>query len=721
MKRILLALLLAAPLCAAFLISNSAVGNGFVFQSVPSSLRPVAFLVDTEAVPGVSDPRSVAQQLMDAWNAAPGAADLFGVATSGGPYNGSTAGITFGKFEDGSREIAFDADGTILNHYGLSAGVLGITLKSVDVATGRILDVLVVVNTQPGALSAPGTGASTEQLFRATLLHELGHVAGLGHTPTGLANTTTFGFDLLTPAEMPTMWAFRLPNQPQEGATLEADDIAGITRIYPTSLAGLGSISGRVRGVSGAAVNEIAVRAIGPSGAAEEHVGVLSNADGTEQGRYTIPNLKPGGYRVLVEAVNGRGNVDEIALAGGSPGLGNSLFLLAADEYYEPGDTYDPAVDDPADAETVEVRAGRDTGSIDFVLNARPILQGQSINAAFAAGDAQYPDTNGGFHFVDYYVFQGAAGQEVTLTATGGLATPQLQLCRPSDYSTLAEHLPAAGSASIATTLDQSGIHTVAVIARATTGNPGGTGVYTLTLTGAGGALPAAPTLAGATLGLSPADPGSRGFASPVCRMGVLSLRAAAPSHEELWIDSLRLRASGSGDDFADVTEVRLVRDANGDGVWQGGEPLLGTGHYSADDGTVQFTEVALELDPGTVADLLVVYDVSFPATAGPSGAPGLPLALLPALAGALAALLGRRRLRNGSAALLLALLPLSCGGGGDDGGCNGAFDAAKTVTGYACRVDPGDLVAFTPTGNPGTPLLLPAGSLLSGTLSVSR
>ena len=33
---------------------------------------------------------------------------------------------------------------------------------------------------------------------------------------------------------------------------------------------------------------------------------MLTNADGSDQGRFVVPNLAPGSYRVILEAVNGR-------------------------------------------------------------------------------------------------------------------------------------------------------------------------------------------------------------------------------------------------------------------------------------------------------------------------------------------------------------------------------------------------------------------------------
>ncbi|HEX5135608.1 MAG TPA: hypothetical protein VFY93_01420, partial [Planctomycetota bacterium] len=456
MKRPGLALLafgLLATAAGAFLVSNSPVGSRYVFESVPLSRRPIDFTVDTEPVPNVTNPLGIVQDLMDQWNAVPEADDPFGVATAGGPYNGATVGSTFGTFTNAKYEVAWDDNGDILAFFGLAPNVLGITLKSVDTGDGQILDLLVVINTEPAALVAPGTGATTEELFRSTLVHELGHATGLAHTPVGMVNTGTFGLVPAAPVQIPTMFPFRLPAQPQEGVTIEQDDRSGLVDIYPADTSGLGSISGHVRGASGAGVNAIAVRAIGPFGVGEDHVGVLTDEDRKGLGAFRIRHLPPGAYRVVVEAVNGRASVNGTTLASNTGSLGTDPFAYAGDELWQPGDTYDPADDVRTDFALVQVRAGRDTGAVEFVLNARPLVS--PVNDSFANGDEQLGDATNGFHFVDYYVFAGTSGDAVTLTATGSGTVPQLRLLKPSDLSVAAQDLPLTGNASIALTLPE--------------------------------------------------------------------------------------------------------------------------------------------------------------------------------------------------------------------------------------------------------------------------
>ncbi len=709
------ALLLCASGAAAFLVSSSAVGSGFVPEKVPASRRPIHLLVDTEAVPGVGDPRAAVQQLMGLWNAVAGAEDVFGTANIGGPYNGATVGSTFGTFTNNNREVAWDDNGQIVAFYGLSGGVLGITIKSVDTASGDIRDLLIVVNTQAGALFQPGSGATPEELLRATLLHELGHATGIGHTPTGIVNNTSYGFSLAAADRIPTMYAFRIPGLPQEGGTLELDDRAALVRNYPTDLSGFGSISGRVRSASGAPINEIAVRAVSDAG---EQVGILTNVEGTEQGRFTIPNLPPGGYRVILETVNGRAFVDGSVLEPGGNGLGANPFLYAYDEHWRPADSFDPSVDDPAAFATVQVRAGRDTGFVEFILDGMPILLNQTLAEGLDSGDHRVPDGAGILHHADLWVFHGTAGQTPTITATSASFTPQLLLLRPSDMSLDAQQLPTSGAAAtLSRTLGETGIYTVVVYARGTAGTPTGSGAYTLNLQNAGGALPAPPVVTGATVAPGPANPGARSVGSPACAAALQQVRITAPSHEELWVDALTLRASGTGNDSLDVTSVSLVRDLNGNGRRDGGEPVLSTAGYTANDGSLNFGGLGLEIDPGAVADLLVVYEVavvSVPETPAAATLVAVPLLLL----------CGVLLLRKRAAALLLLLAamgPLSCGGGGGGNGCNPPFNASGNLVTFLSRIDAGGLRAFTPSTNPAAPLALPPAPLQSSTLTVSR
>jgi len=721
-RPVLAALLLLAATASAFLVSNNRHNGWFVFERVPSSRRPLNLLVDTDPVQGVGAPIVVTQELMDRWNIVPGVETLFGTASAGGSYTGATAKNTFGRFTDTQYEVAFDADGSILAEYGLSGGVLGITLKIVDSGSGALLDFLVIVNTQPGALVPPsGSGATREDLFRGTLLHELGHTLGLGHTAVGMTNASSVGLMPATAAQIPTMYPFRLPFRPQEGGTIELDDEAGVRFRYADAPIGRGSISGSVRALSGAPANQIAVRAIGPGTVATSHIGTLTDTDSRGLGNYKIPDLPPGSYRVLIETVNGRSGVDEDALSGSDGPLGSRPFLLAQDEYWQPGDTYDPAVDSVFAAGDVQVRAERDTGGVDFVLNARGIVDNQMIRAALANGDARVPDEAGFRHYTDFFVFDGDRGDNVTLDVLAVGFTPELRLHRVSDLSREAVVEPSSGNrATLNHRLEQSGIYTVAVTARGVAGANGGSGTYDITLRNSGDALPPPPNLAPAEMEAGPFNGANVSVGSPSCDVAVLQLLARAPSHEELWLDRVVVRTSGTGNERDHVDAIGLAIDANANGSYDPGEKIAASTTIGSDNGTVTFDNLELEFDPGSVTSLLVVYSVNFPAPppvpAGLAWWWGLALLIPCALA---------RRNTRAAAILCIVMLPLACGGGGGGGGpapsCFTPFDStAQTVT-FAAEVRPGDVRAFRSAGSATTPLAIPAVAITSGTLTVSR
>ncbi len=107
-----------------------------------------------------------------------------------------------------------------------------------------------------------------------TLVHEFGHTLGLQHS---LVSSTM---------------ATQLTRTTTRGRTLAADDVAGVSLLYPTRSfqSSLGSIAGRVtQGGAGQALASVV--AIAPGGAA---VGTLTGPDGS----YRIDGLAPGAYYV---------------------------------------------------------------------------------------------------------------------------------------------------------------------------------------------------------------------------------------------------------------------------------------------------------------------------------------------------------------------------------------------------------------------------------------
>jgi hypothetical protein len=83
-----------------------------------------------------------------------------------------------------------------------------------------------------------------------------------------------------------------------------------------------------------------------------------------------------------------------------------------------------------------------------------------------------------------------------------------------------------------------------------------------------------------------------------------------ASSVEEVRVSRVTVWAQGDGDDVADVVQVRLVLDANGNGVADGTETVLGSGVFSSNNGSVAFAlATPLSVPAGASRKLLAVYD----------------------------------------------------------------------------------------------------------------
>jgi hypothetical protein len=88
------------------------------------------------------------------------------------------------------------------------------------------------------------------------------------------------------------------------------------------------------------------------------------------------------------------------------------------------------------------------------------------------------------------------------------------------------------------------------------------------------------------------------------------------PGRRGVEVSAIRLRASGRGDDVADITSCRLYRDLDGDGVLDGWDVLLASAPgFPSDDGILEFSGLDLELAPALPEDWLLVYSIAPGAT----------------------------------------------------------------------------------------------------------
>jgi predicted Zn-dependent protease len=186
---------------------------------------------------------------------------------------------------------------------------------------------------------------SYSDAFFLTIVHEFGHSLGLQHT--------------LTSSVMST----QITSSVTKSAPLAADDIAGISLLYPANgyPAGTGSITGAVA-VLGAGVNMASVVALSTSGVA---VSSLTNPDGS----YQIAGIPPGQYYVYVHPLPppalGEAYPDNIVPPQDTGGNQFGAFTTFGSQFY--GGTTDWT-----QTSQISVVAGQSTDGINFQVQPRP-------------------------------------------------------------------------------------------------------------------------------------------------------------------------------------------------------------------------------------------------------------------------------------------------------------------------------------------------------------
>jgi hypothetical protein len=280
-----LALLLAvgAPSAVrAYQTYGTSVGGKMV--TLRWSALPVRYYVTNRGVAGVSASafRDAADRAFSTWEAVPTAAvsaDFVGF-TSADPTD-----------DDGQTTLGFE------NRPDLDR-VLGATEFLVDNTNGTIVEAGIFFNSAFTWSVASGGEAGKYDL-ESIILHETGHLFGLGHSDLGETELRAGGGRRVIAAEA-VMFPIAFSAGSIAGRTPRADDFAGLSDIYPKSdfKSRSGSISGHVtkegKGVFGAHVVAFNPRT-------GKIVGNLSLDD---QGTFVIASLDPGAYIVRVEPLD---------------------------------------------------------------------------------------------------------------------------------------------------------------------------------------------------------------------------------------------------------------------------------------------------------------------------------------------------------------------------------------------------------------------------------
>ena len=283
--------LLIAWLTAALSVGNqvSALAYlklGLTVDGRQTSLKwtaPVRYFVTDRGVPGVGpmELQAALGRAFSTWESVPTAS----IAYSFGGYTDALPGE-----DDGLSVIGFQERPDLDR-------VLASTSFLVDVATGTLLESDIFLNAA-FQWSVSSSGQADRYDLEAIALHEIGHLGGLGHSALGETELVNGGRRVIATGAV--MFPIAFPPGTTFNRTLHADDIAGISDLYPDGsvLDTTGSISGRVT-MSGRGVLGAHVVAFNPATGAM--IGTFSlNA----QGQFSIGDLPAGPYVIRVEPLD---------------------------------------------------------------------------------------------------------------------------------------------------------------------------------------------------------------------------------------------------------------------------------------------------------------------------------------------------------------------------------------------------------------------------------
>ena len=246
--------------------------------------RPVGYFVTNRAVPGV-DANQFSAAMMRAfstWQSVPTAAisyELIGF-TAAEPGD-----------DDGLSTLGFQAAPELDR-------VLASTSFLIDTLTGELLESDIFFNSA-FAWSVAQAGEAGRFDLQSIAVHEIGHLSGLGHSMIGETELTATGGHRVVAAET-VMFPIAYGSGNISTRTLRADDIAGISDIYPDGgfLEETGSVSGRIT-KNGQGIFGAHVVAFNPATGA-----LTSNFSLDSGGHFSIAGLSPGPHVIRVEPID---------------------------------------------------------------------------------------------------------------------------------------------------------------------------------------------------------------------------------------------------------------------------------------------------------------------------------------------------------------------------------------------------------------------------------
>ncbi|CAM2006175.1 hypothetical protein [Acanthopleuribacter pedis] len=365
-------------LCAALLIAGGPVEylpDGRGLKQDPS--RPFVFHVESGNLTTAYNNEVVnrfTNEGFATWNAVPGST-LQIQAGAQDPEDIATLAQLNAAIAAGRNTIVFDEDGALFEEFGSDSQVLA--FASHTTARSEYLGVGFVI------FGGPAMSSFQDQGVRRIMIHEFGHLLGLGHSiVNGDLDSSGQQYESFGRAPANTVeimyWVVSNGSRTALQTGLTRDDMSAFLALYGTHAqggAGMSAVSGRVVMPDGGSpadgVNVIARDRSGGSDTVFQNAASRIATPGT--GTYDIGLLPPGQYSVEVRDISESSNgaysppirsdrqVPGNRVIGEFPGL--TEFYNGADE------SSDPNTDDPSTMALVTTVADQTTPGIDIIFN----------------------------------------------------------------------------------------------------------------------------------------------------------------------------------------------------------------------------------------------------------------------------------------------------------------------------------------------------------------